>query len=599
MDKKELLKRWALAYTEPSLFYVPWRKRKLYIKYCVKIYFKIKTGVDSEGNPTYRNLSNIEKASTIMGIFDPDGTLIYCSAYRRNGVLRNNYSHQVSLSLAPGTYTIQCLQYGIGVGCGPSDNIMSFTVPDPKDYDRTADANNNYGYINSPSISFEYIMGMSGLLFDIDVQLESVGKVYWDTNRLKTCSCTWNPPSYGEAKAAYEAKAAEIGHPEWEFNEQKYMQCIFGQIGSGYGGYTVQSYAHCDSSLYYSWPIMHISFMEGDNTTPIQDIDFSGYNNQGTQFAQYFACIKNGVAYNSETQHKYEIANESINYANYLSNSTALLNNSSGAWTMYYIDDVPGIFNRADPEVIATVGDERTEARAICQSSRIPRLHSPQLENTNIRTNYYIDYAPTIYDSSGSGQSYATGKHLGFKLSWNISGSRRVVGTESFLGDTAEDGTTFAQLMAQKMSNASSASAKAWEKYQSVTDDRAGSQGCSFYYPIAALFGHIPKGTLMSRHFNPPPSSYKYCEGVYYSQNSDVGVKWTPRYEPTTETIVDENNYYYFSLDNYMTDLSEYDPDGNYNDSKYWIDLSKEDEYSNALYFMRQNIIDVNTAAIP
>ena len=28
MDKKELLKRWALAYTEPSLFYIPWRNNK-------------------------------------------------------------------------------------------------------------------------------------------------------------------------------------------------------------------------------------------------------------------------------------------------------------------------------------------------------------------------------------------------------------------------------------------------------------------------------------------------------------------------------------------------------------------------------------------
>ena len=60
---------------------------------------------------------------------------------------------------------------------------------------------------------------------------------------------------------------------------------------------------------------MHISFVEGDNTTPIQDIDFSGYNSQGTQFTQYFACINNGVAYNSEAQHKYEIANGSENCA--------------------------------------------------------------------------------------------------------------------------------------------------------------------------------------------------------------------------------------------------------------------------------------------
>ena len=74
---------------------------------------------------------------------------------------------------------------------------------------------------------------------------------------------------------------------------------------------------------------------------------------------------------------------------------------------------------------------------------------------------------------------------------------------------------------------------------------------------------------------------------------------WTPQYGPSTETILDENNYYYFSLDNYMTDLSEYDPDGNYNNSKYWIYLTKEDGNSSMQYFMRQNIIDINTAAIP
>ena len=48
-----------------------------------------------------------------------------------------------------------------------------------------------------------------------------------------------------------------------------------------------------------------------------------------------------------------------------------------------------------------------------------------------------------------------------------------------------------------------------------------------------------------------------------------------------------------------MTDLSEDDPDGNYNNSKYWTRLTKEDGNSNMRYFMRQNIIDINTAAIP
>ena len=582
----------------PYGIYHPWKQKTWAgMNYTVIIYFKIKTGVDSSGNPTYRDLSNIEKASTIMGIFDSNNTLMYCSAYRRNGILRNNYAHHVNLRLAPGTYKIQCLQYGIGVGCGPSGNIMSFTVPDPKDYDRTADANNNYGYINTPSISFEYIMGMSGLLFDIDIQLESVGKICWDTNRLKTYSCTWNPPTYSEAKAAYDAKAAEIGHPEWEYNEQKYMQCIFAQIGNHHSTYSVSSGTYCDSSLYYSWPIMHISFMDGDNITPIQDIDFSGYNPSGSQLAEYFACVTNGIAYDFNTQNKYEIANKKANYAYYKPNYNALMNNSSGAWTMHYIDNVPGIFNNFVPEVIAHVGDRWSEAGATCRSVRI---HDPQLEYTGIGLDYYIDNTCTIYDSSGSGQSYKTGRHLGFKLGWNFNGTYRAINSGYFHGDTTEDGATFDQLMAQKMSNANSAAAKAWQKYQSVTDTRTAYQGGSFYYPVAALFGHIPKGTLMSRHYNPPPASYKYCKGVYYSGNGDVGVDWTPQYGPSTETILDENNYYYyFSLDNYMADLSEYDPDGNYNNSKYWIYLTKEDGNSSMQYFMRQNIIDINTAAIP
>ena len=59
----------------PYGIYHPWKQKTwVGMNYTVIIYFKIKTGVDSLGNPTYRNLSKIEKASTIMGVFDSNNT---------------------------------------------------------------------------------------------------------------------------------------------------------------------------------------------------------------------------------------------------------------------------------------------------------------------------------------------------------------------------------------------------------------------------------------------------------------------------------------------------------------------------------------------
>ena len=61
MDKKELLKRWALAYTEPSLFYVPWKKKEK------EGYLRI----------VCSSIASYDESNTIIGgIFDLNGKLI-------------------------------------------------------------------------------------------------------------------------------------------------------------------------------------------------------------------------------------------------------------------------------------------------------------------------------------------------------------------------------------------------------------------------------------------------------------------------------------------------------------------------------------------
>ena len=86
MDKKELLKRWVLAYTEPSLFYIPWKKTK-----------EIEVWINN--NHYVDNSHHIIDHSNIGGIFTPDGKLI-------SKVTFNTTSHHglFIISLKQGTY---------------------------------------------------------------------------------------------------------------------------------------------------------------------------------------------------------------------------------------------------------------------------------------------------------------------------------------------------------------------------------------------------------------------------------------------------------------------------------------------------------------
>ena len=66
MDKKELLKHWSLAYTEPSLFYIPWREKSQDIEVVFYNHF-------SGDNDRYAYDTN----NVIGGVFSLDGKFIY------------------------------------------------------------------------------------------------------------------------------------------------------------------------------------------------------------------------------------------------------------------------------------------------------------------------------------------------------------------------------------------------------------------------------------------------------------------------------------------------------------------------------------------
>lgn len=62
MDKKELLKRWVLAYTEPSLFYIPWKK----LKETYTVEFKRYANVQVKYSSSLANYYMIDKEVSIF-----------------------------------------------------------------------------------------------------------------------------------------------------------------------------------------------------------------------------------------------------------------------------------------------------------------------------------------------------------------------------------------------------------------------------------------------------------------------------------------------------------------------------------------------------
>lgn len=120
MDKKELLKRWALAYTEPSLFYVPWKKEPSmyvvrFIRYSTIVgvrYGFVDSGIESQvyGSPLFY-------------VYDSQGN------YYDNigGKHQEEYPlHSMSMNLPNGTYYYKEMKSLIG--CKLIKDVICFKI---------------------------------------------------------------------------------------------------------------------------------------------------------------------------------------------------------------------------------------------------------------------------------------------------------------------------------------------------------------------------------------------------------------------------------------------------------------------------------------
>ena len=523
-----------------------------------------------------------------MGVFDPDGNLIYCSAYRRNGNVINNYAHTIWLyDLTPGKYTIQCLQYGIGVGEGESGNIMTFTVP--AIINQLQITNNNSSAL-SPTLEFYYYFNYAGLIFSADVTLCTVGNTRVETNLFNVYSETVQAPGYGECKSAYEAAAKSIGKEDWEYTNEKYMETILRNIGDNHD-VTIPGAYECDGLIYYSYPTLHVSYTDGIAEEEITSINFAGYMGDYSEY--WLTCLNNNIEYDMETQVKYTptFDNKAYRWVG------TELSGTSGSFTNYYADDVSNlIFSNPDVrgfigEYIVGVGSTGTGASA-----------SPMRYKNCTVKNVSLSIGSTsgkmaVYDTDGSANSYYYGKPY-LTINWNMEGEKRKSSSyNDYYDASTETENSVSALISKKISHAQASASRVSQKYKSNNDfDTISFGGQIYQYPLAALFGAIPAGKTLARHYNKPPSSGKQLEVVVDESRKTVGIKWNRPWGQTTDNR--EDRYLRPMLDKYLADLSEYDNDGAYKNTKMWIPIY--DGYGTSKYiFMRQNIVEVNTGVIP
>lgn len=151
--------------------YHPWRQYP--IRSSLKIYCKVRA------NETYcGEIGRLSQEETVMAIYNSSGKMIKCTGYYNDKKLINKYDDAsyacvtVWDTIKPDTYTVKCLSVGKGLKIGESGTSIKVVVPD-----RSALINNNYGLMPylSQVITSDFIFDVSGLLFDAESTMESIG----------------------------------------------------------------------------------------------------------------------------------------------------------------------------------------------------------------------------------------------------------------------------------------------------------------------------------------------------------------------------------------------------------------------------------------
>lgn len=596
MNRRQFLGRFfqavISAHNSNSIYgiYHPWRQYEYNMPSSARIKLVYKYGVNSDGTYKQSSLMSISKPGTITAVYNSDGDMIYCSAYWRNGSIYNNFSNTIYLyNLKPGNYTLKVLQCGIGICPGPSGDSMVFTVPEPPD--RSEMPNNNYGQIGAPpATEVTYVFDVSGLYFTYDVTIAEVGKYYVDTDLFPCYRASYSAPSYGTCESLYNAKAAEIGW-EQKFDSDKYREVILN--GAEGGCPLTDEYYYVDAPIYYTYPTMKVTYFEGQSEQDITSINFCGYNPSDVSL-YWKVCQQNNLEYDPESQAKYR---NSFDVTGAWAEEIPLTS-LDGSWAelipvIYSYD----LINENIIDIESWVADCAGSYVANGSHHVKGRVKNLQLSYTSINVASTGSMSVQVYDKDGNATSYNTGE-LRFKLHWEMHGERRKTSNINSSSTTTYDpelpipSPSF--IIGENLDKAKENFTNVYNEYMKHNEYVSVTESGNFeYFPVDALFGHIPPDKSMGKVIN-PPGTYA-PEAVYYSGDPDIGIKWSDFWR------ISSDSPYHLEpmLDGYTADLSQYDPNNKCNDSSMWKQIYNGDGMPTKIVFLRQNVLDIDSASIP
>lgn len=141
----------------------------------------------------------------IMAVYDSDGTMVYCSAYKSGSTIYNYVSYSISLGKLPvGKYTLKCLSLGRGLVLGESGQSVEFElgkIDRRYNADGSYNKNNNYGYISDAITYVDFLFDYEGLSFDLNIEYVPAGTDIRYVEGVK--HAVYPSASYAEMKAVY------------------------------------------------------------------------------------------------------------------------------------------------------------------------------------------------------------------------------------------------------------------------------------------------------------------------------------------------------------------------------------------------------------
>lgn len=591
MNRRQFLGRFFQAvissHTSNSAYgvYHQWRQYKLTSTLVIRLRYK-------DYDTHYTEIPGGSCQDLIIAVYDSYNTMIYCTAYFNENELYNKCNSYIYLyNMPPGTYTIKCLCLGKGLVLGESGASMTVTIPDSQD--RALLPNNNYGYMSySNSVYVDFIFGISGLYFEGESILEDVGKYYVnddskDTNAMRIVV---QAPSYNECKSAVDTKASTLGIT-YDYTQSKYVRDLAGTNSAPLN----DDYCFKYGEINYVRSKIIVKSINGDEVgSIIAEIDLNNYRtNESIAAAKYWnICEKNNLAYDPQT----DLANAGAIKIYRQAMGTL---GTDGSYEMYIgqaFDD--GYHNRG-----VTIRSYYSCGWNVWNGAGPAGNVEINLKMTNVK--YSINSMYPNMNISGKTYEGTSMRYFSIKtelecaiwmygldsVAWNT-GSWPSISTPKWgetIGEVYDINLPLAKECRDRMYNEwwlpamENYDKKPESGYPKIpwmsTSETNSKTGATYDVPMDVIFGWMPTDKSLYPFQTP---SFK---GTYITVTDDLHLSWGP--------AIDDKIEYKPILKDYITNLMEYDPDHQCNNSSMWADVN------NKSIFLRQTTIPIDMEAIP